>query len=78
MESERGIERVGCVTSLRHAQVIPKKFLIFGIDTVFNDCLCLLDRRLASEVGDALIGYEHIDRVSAVVEVRHPSARLLR
>ena len=71
MECECGVERVGCLTALAHAQVVPKEFLVVGIYAILDDCFGTLYGVFSAQVGYALIGDEHIDRVLAVVEVRN-------
>ena len=73
MESESSGEIVRDVSThlLAEFEVIPHQLLIHGVNAILDDAFGTLARILAAEVCYALFSSEDLDRVLAMVEVRH-------
>ena len=67
MEGERGVEGGRSLAPFAQAQIIAKDGAIVGVSAVLDNLMCSLLRVFCTEVGDALIGDENVDRVLAVV-----------
>lgn len=71
MEGERALEVYRSLTCNTKTQIFVQKRPVFGRSAVVDDCTSSVDRIEVTEIGDALVGYDHVDGVLAVVGMRN-------
>lgn len=71
MEGERALEVYRSLTCNTKTQIFVQKRPVFGRSAVVDDCASSVDRIEVTEIGDALVGYDHVDGVLAVVGMRN-------
>lgn len=72
VEGKRRVESVGCLASVgAQLEVVAEQFAVDGVGTVVDDYVGAFHRVESAEVGDALVGYDDVDRVFGVVDVRN-------
>lgn len=72
MEGEGCVESVGgLATTGTQFQVIAEEFAIARMSAVVDDLMSAFNRVEAAEVSDALIGYNNVDGVFCVVDMRN-------
>ena len=63
VHGEGGRQVVTRLSHLRDLQVVPQQLLVVGMSTVLDDALGTLCRRLATQVGNTLLGDDDVDIV---------------
>ena len=71
MERERGSEGVRGLTLCSETEVVAEQFAVHRVRAVVDYRVGAFHRVLMAEVGDALVGNQHIDGVFAVVGMCH-------
>lgn len=71
VEFEGCLQGDGSLAAFAHLKIVEEQRAIDRVSAVVDDLVGAFDRILVTEIGDALVGHEDIDRVFAVVGMGH-------
>lgn len=71
VEGKRCGERMRCLTPLAHLEVVEQQRTIVGVSAVVDDLVGALYGIEVTQVGDALVGDNDVNRVLGVVGMGH-------
>jgi hypothetical protein len=68
VHGEGGAKSLRGMGASSRSYVFAQNGSVVGMSAVFNECVGAFHRTLAAQIGDALLGYDHLDGVLAAVQ----------